>query len=671
VKMPAPFDGDAYQWIKLRIRNRSEAEVFEFHFASAATEAKTTAATCTHFPISKGDTEYKEYVFNIKEYNLKSQNVNEDVSLTESVWAGEISSLRFDFMWVAEPSGQVPNNSEMDIQYIGFFATEADAKAHVFTEAGASTVEGWDESYAWILDNAFNAGVFSASNCETAIEFGALKVIPTNGDPMLIYNFPADAVLPNTNEYRYFALRLKTKSTVDNGALFVSTDVNTAFSGEAYNSFILSNTGDWQDIIIDMNTNNYWGDSNLTGFRVDPINALDLEADINVERVGFFKTSDEAINFLSEEIDEFGETHFKGETHKAIVPSGVLAEGYNKADYMLSNDVVLEGTTAENLPVVYYTDANGNSSVVPLCYCNPVGWTTYVANKAGKYTVAFNHKEYTDIAGHWGEKYISFVSDRTLFGGTSPTEFSPEETMTRGMFVTVLGRMHGLDTSAYDGNTGYADVPATEYYAPYIQWAKEIGIFAPVSETEFAPEAPITREVMAVVIANYVNAYNYSFVSNAEPIEFNDISGLSEASINAINAAQKAGIINGKGEGRFDPAGISTRAEVATVMQRVIKGILYIPSYNTTYDKDYFMRDRIRLGVWNFNANKFANEESVKLLSELGADFIVSAPSTGNASLRENLLNLTDKYGVETYVMDYGNIYNDPNNDDAEENFIT
>ena len=56
-----------YEWIKFRIKNLSEATMFEFHFSSTATEDKITAATCTHFPISSGDTEYKEYIYNIKE----------------------------------------------------------------------------------------------------------------------------------------------------------------------------------------------------------------------------------------------------------------------------------------------------------------------------------------------------------------------------------------------------------------------------------------------------------------------------------------------------------------------------------------------------------------------------------------------------------------------------
>ncbi|MBE6687898.1 MAG: hypothetical protein E7588_01320 [Ruminococcaceae bacterium] len=663
-KPEVPFDGDKYQWIKLRIRNRSAAEVFEFHFVSDGTGGKLVADSCTHFPITANDTEFKEYIFNIPECNMSSQNVNADVKLEKSVWSGKISTLRYDFMWIAEPSGQVPTGSEMDVQYIGFFESEEAAKAHTFVSDADQPNDGdWDKTYAWVYNTAASNN-FAMAGIDSAVEFGAIKVLPTNSDPMMTINFP-EGEGPDTSDYRYVAIRMSSVSEVSNGALFVGTTNKPTLSGEGHNSFALTNNGEWQRIILDMQTyNKYWAEGGmLTILRLDPINGNDTNAVIYVERLGIFKNVIDANNFLSEEIDKYGETHFYGETHRAIVPSGVLSDGFDKAQYMLSADEVLKSEDGK-LPVVYFTDASGNSSVVPLCYTNPVGYTRYIAKKAGTYTVAFNNKEYSDIAGHWGEGYIDFVSERALFGGTSPTEFSPEDTMTRGMFVTVLGRMHGVDTSAYDGNTGYADVPATEYYAPYIQWAKEIGIFAPVSETEFAPESPITREVMAVVIANYVKAFDYKFVSNAEPIVFNDITSLSADSVAAIEAAQKAGIINGKGNGIFDPAGISTRAEVATVMQRVIKGILGIPTYNNPYGEGYHTRDRIRVGIWNFNANKFNSDEAFKLAADLGVDYVVNAPSTSVPYIRESFLNLADKYGMEVNLDLVGNLYNDPNAED-------
>ena len=65
---------------------------------------------------------------------------------------------------------------------------------------------------------------------------------------------------------------------------------------------------------------------------------------------------------------------------------------------------------------------------------------------------------FTDIAGHWAKDAIEYVTDKALFNGTTATTFSPNEGMTRGMFVTVLGRMAGADISSYNTQSQFADV---------------------------------------------------------------------------------------------------------------------------------------------------------------------------------------------------------------------
>ena len=76
---------------------------------------------------------------------------------------------------------------------------------------------------------------------------------------------------------------------------------------------------------------------------------------------------------------------------------------------------------------------------------------------------------YTDIDGHWGKAYIEQATSLGLFGGVSETEFAPNGTMTRGMFVTVLGRLEGIDLARWSSNgisAIFADVAPNAYYAP-------------------------------------------------------------------------------------------------------------------------------------------------------------------------------------------------------------
>jgi len=631
-----------YKWMKIRIMNHSQAAVFEMHFASEATGSKITAESCTHFPITAQDTEYKEYIFNISDHNAQKQG-------GKSYWEGKINQLRFDCMWIAEPSGQMPKGSSMDIDYIAFFETEEDAMAYdkAREKIDYSNVE-WDKnSPHFIFDNAEEVSKWALHQASSELEMGNLKFIPNGNDPTIARQFEIPFA---AEEFHWFAYRYKaaTESTV--GGLFFTSDKVPNLTSKFYESFKLNPNGYWTDYILDLNniTNGTW-EGTINSMRLDPVNdRVSFDTKIYINRIGFFRTKEEAFAFLAAGgTEDFSKSaQLNGDMFKAIIPGGTIADTLDERKFILQSE------NADNSSVVTYTDANGNKSIVALSYTNDYGYTSYVANKPGTYAIGANHKDYVDIAGHWGEGYINFVSDRALFGGTSPTEFSPEVTMTRGMFITVLGRMHGLDTSKYDGNTGYGDVPAGEYYAPYIQWAKAEGIMAGLSDVTFAPEDPITRATMAVVIKNYIDNSGFEFTAYSETEGFNDLAGLDEATVNAINSVKNVGIINGKGAGKFDPNGVSTRAEVATVMERVIKAVLGVNVPVGSYTNEYITRDRIRLGVWSFEG-AFATEKGMKELRDLGVDVILNGSATASASTRDTVLNYADVYGIEVYMTDY------------------
>jgi len=651
---------DEYCWVKMRIKNLSEATQFEMHFASTATNDGITAATCTHYPISSKDTEFKEYIFNIKDANLSSQVVNE-VTLEESVWKGNISTLRFDCMWMAEPSGQMPKGSAMEIDYIAIFDTKEAAEAYVAPERTVDTTDytqlKWDEdSLVFIFDTPESVSRWSSAGCVTSFEFGNMKIVPSGFDPYVTTGLTDDEKF-DANKYPWVGYRYKmsTKGTI--GGFFFTSSTLTKLSDASYSQYTLLANNKWVNHIIDMRTAKHgnWGGI-INFFRIDPINGIeDTDASIYINRIGFFKTEAEAKAFTAQGTSEdySSVASFGDKKHMAKIPGNTLSDGYDKTEYMLS-DTKVNSTN----DVVMRTNADGSVEIVPLCYISNSEFITYIASKPGKYSLTSNAKIYSDTDGHWGKNYIDFVSARTLFGGTSPTEFSPDTAMTRGMFITVLGRMHGVDISKYSGDTGYTDVSPSEYYAPYIMWAKSEGLMDGTSDTTFAPEEPIYRETMALVIANYIKASEfetiYYSIDNEE--EFTDIADCDAETVEAIELMQKYGIINGKGNARFDPKGSSTRAEVAAVMQRTVITVLNVSSSVPASAKshEYITRDRIRMGIWGFPA-KFCTVEGVKYLAELGVDLVVRGECLANTAVRNILINYADLYGIELYMYDYGN----------------
>ncbi|MBQ9922414.1 MAG: S-layer homology domain-containing protein, partial [Clostridia bacterium] len=403
---------------------------------------------------------------------------------------------------------------------------------------------------------------------------GTIDVKPENRDPILSASLVANEMF-DADELKFVAVKMKVKSKVDNGAIFFGTDKHPGPKGEHHSRFEVINDGYWHDYIIDMSSfeHDLWH-GNVYLFRFDPINAEDLDAKINIERIGIFKTSEEAQAFLDKSTKNVG--FLADSIQKVIIPENIGDFKATQTDFMLKNNEAGARPNERAQIVVAYVDNGGNESIIPVCFTDSEMFTTYIAIKPGKYKLTYNYKAYDDISGHWAEEYIDFSSARGLFAGTSPTEFSPDQTMTRGMFITVLGRMHGADTSMYDGRkTGYDDIKGTEYYASYVGWAAENGIIKTFEDRSFYADSPISRKDMAIMLYRYVQAFAAREVKEtSEKIIFDDITSLGTETVTAIETIQKYGIINGKGAGRFDPFGYSTRAEVATVMSRLIKSIL-------------------------------------------------------------------------------------------------
>ena len=180
---------------------------------------------------------------------------------------------------------------------------------------------------------------------------------------------------------------------------------------------------------------------------------------------------------------------------------------------------------------------------------------------------------FTDTVNHWAKADIDFVVSRGLFSGTSETTFSPDSTITRGMFVTALGRLAGIDPAAYPSSR-FTDVPATAYYAPFVEWAASKDIVNGTGESSFSPDAAITREQMALIMRQYADKLGYALPVAREAVTFTDENQITGSMKDAVQAIQQAGIMSGKGNNRFGPKDAATRAEAAVVLRRFVEVVI-------------------------------------------------------------------------------------------------
>ena len=163
---------------------------------------------------------------------------------------------------------------------------------------------------------------------------------------------------------------------------------------------------------------------------------------------------------------------------------------------------------------------------------------------------------FTDVsANNWFYDGVKYAYENGLMNGTSSNAFSPNANTTRGMIVTILARVEGVNTNG------------TPWYAAGQKWAMDNGI----SDGTNMPGV-ITREQLATILYRYAKQKGYDVSKSAALTGFSDADKVSGYAAEAMQWAVAEGLLQGS-NGKLNPQGSATRAQVATILMRFMEKI--------------------------------------------------------------------------------------------------
>ncbi len=194
---------------------------------------------------------------------------------------------------------------------------------------------------------------------------------------------------------------------------------------------------------------------------------------------------------------------------------------------------------------------------------------------------------FTDVStSSWYYTAVTYCSENDLMSGYGDGTFGPTDTLTRAMFVQVLYNMSS-DKGNYAGvSSGFSDVKSSAWYSDAVAWAVDKGITAGTSSTTFSPTTAVTREQMATLVTNYLNAYGISLAESDDAVaSFSDMSSVSSWAKSAVEYMRVTGIISGS-DGLFRPKDTATRAEAATIFWKLDLAIKAIGQTGDTTTDD-------------------------------------------------------------------------------------
>ncbi len=190
----------------------------------------------------------------------------------------------------------------------------------------------------------------------------------------------------------------------------------------------------------------------------------------------------------------------------------------------------------------------------------------------GGYQVTLSSKAalpFTDISrSAWFYEPVKYVYEKKLFGGVAADQFAPQAPVTRGMLATVLHRLAGSPGPGSEG-ASFHDVAAGTWYEAGVRWSAGAGVVNGMGEGAFLPEWNVTREQLAVMLYRYATDYEKRTAEPSGDLNaFRDSAAVSTWAQEGLSWAVGAGILKGDTEGSLNPGGFASRAETATMMQR-------------------------------------------------------------------------------------------------------
>ena len=170
----------------------------------------------------------------------------------------------------------------------------------------------------------------------------------------------------------------------------------------------------------------------------------------------------------------------------------------------------------------------------------------------------------------WYHTSVDFMIQNGYMYGMTLNYFGLNESLTRGQLAAILYRIAG-SPDVTDLPNPFEDVGANDYYYKAIRWAYANNVVAGISETQYAPRQPITREQIASLLYRYKGKPD---VTGDYLNSFPDKGKITPYAVPAINWAVSVGLMSGNelsdGTIELQPRYNASRAQCCSLLYRFV-----------------------------------------------------------------------------------------------------
>lgn len=241
--------------------------------------------------------------------------------------------------------------------------------------------------------------------------------------------------------------------------------------------------------------------------------------------------------------------------------------------------IIPDSLTAGDVTTAVILNEDGTVSHLPTRMEQADGRTYAVASTlTSDQTIALvsHASAFADVSEHWAKAIVNDMGSRLAVGGVGDGLFEPDRNVTRAEFAAIIAKSLGVTVHADKREGMFTDVRKADWYAPYIGAVYDYGLVRGYEDGSFGANAMLTREQAMTILARAMRLTEAAAEmtdSAADEVLTNvaDKSLISEYARNGVAAALQSGLVTGRSEGMIAPDQPITRAEVAAIVQRMLK----------------------------------------------------------------------------------------------------
>ncbi|WP_405116117.1 carbohydrate binding domain-containing protein [Paenibacillus sp. FSL K6-1217] len=172
--------------------------------------------------------------------------------------------------------------------------------------------------------------------------------------------------------------------------------------------------------------------------------------------------------------------------------------------------------------------------------------------------------EFADMKQHWASAAVNRLSAAGILQGDEAGQFRPGQAVSRAEMAAIISRVFRYTDS---GLTVFSDVSASSWYGKDVSRVNAAGVIQGYADGRFQPGAAVTRQEAVTMLSR---AFTLEAGSPGALAAQSDAAAVSGYAREAVSAMLDAGYLRGDADGKLNPKGQMTRAELAELLSRMV-----------------------------------------------------------------------------------------------------